>query len=194
MCGSSLASSPLILVVHHRVYEAAHILHRNLSPNGIMWYRIGDKVHGVLCDHELVKVRTGGATFSTPAQAPMGPRTADMLGLTWLTDWTTQPAEVMSSQFVVMDLLREGPPPPHLYRHALESLFYILVYVCASLDLQKKFQRLLLWERELPLEVGMNKKMFFIGGIEGYAAFFVNCNSEVEAPIDRRGEDNRVYH
>ncbi|KAJ7204052.1 hypothetical protein GGX14DRAFT_369090, partial [Mycena pura] len=40
--------------------------------------------------------------------------------------------------YMAMDLLVTGPPPPHLYRFDLESLFYVIVHVVCQYHEGKK--------------------------------------------------------
>lgn len=85
--------------------------------------------------------------------------------------------------FMAMDLLRPGLPPPHLYRHDLESLLYLLVYVCVTLDLQeKKFRRLPAWERESLLDIGRNKRDFLLGD-DAYYETFVSSSDPAFKPL-----------
>jgi len=65
--------------------------------------------------------------------------------------------------FKAMDLLRNGPAPPHLYRHDLESFFYMLAYVCAVWDPEKrKFGHLSAWEQETSLKIERHKHEFLL--------------------------------
>ncbi|KAI0733647.1 hypothetical protein C8Q72DRAFT_771988 [Fomitopsis betulina] len=162
--------------------RTSHILHRDLSINNIMWYRIGDKLIAVLCDWDLAERQINGPASSlvphdTQATPPDVPMDAELQA----DDDAAQPAEsevrpryrTGTGPFMAMDLLRDGPPPPHLYRYDLESLFYILICVCAVLDLQKKkFGRLLVWEQESLSDIGMHKRDFLLGTNREYDSFF----------------------
>ncbi|KAF5373222.1 hypothetical protein D9757_010569 [Collybiopsis confluens] len=89
-----------ILQIHRWLYEHPKILHRNLSMINIMIRREGDKVYGVLNDFNLSSFR---------AQMDK-----DRTG--------TKP-------FMSQDLLDAKWDKRHLYRHDLESLFYIILIV-----------------------------------------------------------------
>ncbi|KAF5379652.1 hypothetical protein D9757_009230 [Collybiopsis confluens] len=89
-----------ILQIHRWLYEHPKILHRDLSMHNIMIRREGDKVYGVLNDFNLSSFR---------AQMDK-----DRTG--------TKP-------FMSQDLLDAKWDKRHLYRHDLESLFYIILIV-----------------------------------------------------------------
>ena len=175
----------MVLVVHHWVYETSHILHRDLSTNNIMWYRIGDKVYGVLCDWDLAEAQTDEDLPSIPSHEHLRPADAVKSAAHAQSDDNAKPQELQvkpryrtgTGPFMAMDLLRPSlVPPKHLYRYDLESLFYILVCVCVALDLKKKaFRRLLVWEQKTLEDIGRNKKQFF-QSIAQYREFFANCD------------------
>ncbi|KAF9064298.1 hypothetical protein BDP27DRAFT_1230692, partial [Rhodocollybia butyracea] len=92
-----------ILQIHRWLYEEAKILHRDLSPGNIMLRRTEDKIYGVLNDFDLASSipRTGAATSNQ--------RTG------------TRP-------YMALDLLDDDSRYfGHMYRHDLESLFYIIL-------------------------------------------------------------------
>ena len=183
--------------MHHWVYETSQILHRDLSINNIMWYRIGNTVYGVLCDWDLAEVQSDGATFRLLHEPLPAPRTTSPVSSS-LGDANEHSTvsdikpkyRTGTGPFMAMDLLREedDPPPPHLYRHDLESLFYIFIYVCIVLDLQQKiFRRLPAWERGSLWDIGHNKKAFLTGGVKKYKAFFANCDPAFKPLVDGKG-------
>ena len=62
---------------------------------------------------------------------------------------------------MAMDLLRSSMPSLHLYRYDLESLFYVLIYICIVLNMQQKRFRLLPeWERTTLEQIGTQKGDF----------------------------------
>jgi len=103
--------------VHHWLYKYAGILHRDLSPNNIMCRFIEEKntqgtmerrVYGVLTDYDLSSFT---ATMNPDYKKTSQQRTG------------TPP-------YMAHELLIESSPL-HLYRHDLESLFYIMLLTAA---------------------------------------------------------------
>ena len=190
----------MVLVVHHWVYETSHILHRDLSTNNIMWYRIGDKVYGVLCDWDLAEAQTDEVISPIPSCERLCPPDVVKSAAHAQSDDNAKPQElpvkprygIGTGPFMAMDLLRRSlVPPKHLYRHDLESLFYILVYVCVTLDLKEKaFRRLLVWEQKALEDIGRNKKQF-LQSVAQYRAFFANCDTALRPLVE--GKKSWVY-
>ncbi|KAJ7845781.1 hypothetical protein B0H13DRAFT_2209083 [Mycena leptocephala] len=95
------------------LYEKAGIMHRDISRNNLMYRVIDGKIYGVLNDFDLSVLTKGPRSTSNQ-------RTG------------TEP-------YMAVDLLvPTGPPPPHLCRFDLESLFYVLVYVVCQYHNGKK--------------------------------------------------------
>ncbi|KAJ3741413.1 protein kinase [Lentinula detonsa] len=92
-----------ILQIHRWLYECAGILHRDLSIGNIMFRRIDGKVYGVLNDFDL---------SSFVHDMGKGPASDFRTG--------TRP-------FMSVDLLDPKWKGGHLYRHDLESLFFIMI-------------------------------------------------------------------
>ncbi|KAF8977061.1 hypothetical protein BDQ17DRAFT_1411915 [Cyathus striatus] len=93
------------------LYTEMKVLHRNLRPETIKFQKYGNVIQGVLCD------------FSHAA---------------YLQDLNAEP--VPSSQqrketfpFLAYDLLFDSKLP-YLYRHELESLFYVLYFIITSYE------------------------------------------------------------
>ncbi|KAJ7877113.1 hypothetical protein B0H14DRAFT_1690311 [Mycena olivaceomarginata] len=95
------------------LYEKVDIMHRDISRNNLMYRRKNGKIYGVLNDFDL-SVVIGKEPRSTSKQ-----RTG------------TEP-------YMAVDLLVTGPPPPHLCRFDLESLFYVIAYVVCQYHEGKK--------------------------------------------------------
>jgi len=87
-----------VVKMHHWIYESAHILHRDVSLRNIMFRRHGKNIYGVLIDFDLSSGR------SYPSQY-FSQRTGTI-------------------PFWALDL-HEAKSPKHLYRHDLESFFYV---------------------------------------------------------------------
>ncbi|KAF5367656.1 hypothetical protein D9757_010969 [Collybiopsis confluens] len=98
-----------ILQVHCWLYTEAKILHRDLSMGNITFRRVGGKVYGVLNDLDL-------SSFLPLRDEPS-------------SQWRTGTKPYMAYDLLTKDW-REGP----LYRHDLESLFYIMLILCCHYD------------------------------------------------------------
>lgn len=95
---------------HRVVFKRAHVLHRDLSINNVMFgVTLEGKPYGVLIDWDLaidVEAKAGvGYAASASHRTGTGP-------------------------FMAIDLLESPKDSPHFYRHDLESFFYILIW-CA---------------------------------------------------------------
>ncbi|KAJ7917811.1 hypothetical protein B0H13DRAFT_1608040, partial [Mycena leptocephala] len=99
------------------LYEKAGIMHRDISRNNLMYRQINGKVYGVLNDFDL------SVLLNKEPRSTSNQRTG------------TEP-------YMAMDLLVTGPPPPHLYRFDLESLFYVIAYVVCQYHEGKKIDDL----------------------------------------------------
>ncbi|KAK0490315.1 hypothetical protein IW261DRAFT_1323966, partial [Armillaria novae-zelandiae] len=105
-----------ILQCHKWLYEHPQILHRDISMANIM-YRIDDEgnVLGVLIDFDLsslvpIKEATSLRRTGTPP-------------------------------YMALDLLvEEKDSGPHLYRHDLEALFYVMLMICCCHSIIEKVQ------------------------------------------------------
>ncbi|KAK0478857.1 hypothetical protein IW261DRAFT_1481272 [Armillaria novae-zelandiae] len=96
-----------ILQIHKWLYDHPRILHRDISPGNIMWRRTSDgHIRGVLNDFDLSSLR-------------------DVLGASSLQRTGTLP-------YMACELLinKNRQPPQHLYRHDVESIFYVILLHC----------------------------------------------------------------
>ncbi|KAJ7067150.1 hypothetical protein C8F01DRAFT_660666 [Mycena amicta] len=98
------------------LYEKAGIMHRDISRNNLMYRKINGKIYGVLNDFDLAVFR------NDPQPSTSKQRTG------------TKP-------YMAADLLVLGPPPPHLYRFDLESLFYVFVHIVCQYHDGKKIDK-----------------------------------------------------
>ncbi|KAF5365885.1 hypothetical protein D9757_011034 [Collybiopsis confluens] len=94
-----------ILQIHRWLYEQPKILHRDLSMANIMFRREGDQVYGVLNDFDLSSL------------------------LTRMDKSPTSKHRTGTKPFMAHNLLDTEWDKGHLYRHDLESLFYIILIV-----------------------------------------------------------------
>ncbi|KAE9384080.1 hypothetical protein BT96DRAFT_842818 [Gymnopus androsaceus JB14] len=99
-----------IVQVHEWLYKYARVLHRDLSETNLMFRRIDGKVYGVLNDFDL---------SSSVDRQNDGPSSNHRTG--------TKP-------FMAIDLLDEKWHGGHMYRHDLESLFYIMLCVACRYE------------------------------------------------------------
>ncbi|KAG5637219.1 hypothetical protein H0H81_005382, partial [Sphagnurus paluster] len=100
---------------HYHAYTSGRILHRDLSENNLMFKKGSDgAVKGILNDWDMAsKVGEEDEVESSTAQHRTG-----------------------TFPFMARELLVDGRPPAHLYRHDLESFFYILVWAALRYDFQ----------------------------------------------------------
>ena len=99
-------------LVHRWLYEVVRILHRDLSPKNIMYRRIDGKVYGVLNDFDL---SSWTATLKT--------------------DYTrTSQQRTGTPPYMAAGLLK-GIDTLHLYRHDVESLFYIMLILATHYEI-----------------------------------------------------------
>ncbi|KAI0935015.1 hypothetical protein AcV7_003931 [Taiwanofungus camphoratus] len=67
--------------------------------------------------------------------------------------------------FMALDLLSASRTPLHVYRHDLESFFFVLAWVCAVFDpVNHKFGHLTAWEQPQLEKIGDSKRNFFRNG------------------------------
>jgi serine/threonine protein kinase len=92
---------------HRWLFEHAGILHRDISLDNLMLRRERDKVYGILNDMDLA-VSIGVTSTSSKQRTGTKP-------------------------FMAINLLRPGPPV-HMYRHDLESMFYVLVWITSRFN------------------------------------------------------------
>ncbi|KAH8091035.1 hypothetical protein BXZ70DRAFT_1011293 [Cristinia sonorae] len=148
---------------HHAVYETSDVLHRDISTGNIMfYYRDGTKFKvptGVLGDWDLAKKIEPPKDLSsivkdlmrsdTVAEAIPSSRQLKQLGIEQPivrkpsgvfaatdTDSKKQAPRYRTGTgpFMALDLLLYKHTPQHLYRHDLESFFWVLVWFTRMFD------------------------------------------------------------
>ncbi|KAF8883212.1 hypothetical protein CPB85DRAFT_395418 [Mucidula mucida] len=100
------------IAVHRWIYDYPRIMHRDLSHGNIMWHVRKSRICGVLNDFDL----------SSSRDASSKQRTGTL--------------PFMAHELHRLDI--NGDPPIHLYRHDLESIFYIIVLLTCANALKKK--------------------------------------------------------
>ncbi|KAF5383659.1 hypothetical protein D9615_003844 [Tricholomella constricta] len=133
---------------HAYMYTDAKILHQDLSENNLMFERTDDgEVKGILTDWDI--------TSGVEDKNEILPSTA------------TRTYRTGAIPFMAVDLLFVNrPPPPHLFRHDLESFLYILVWAAFYYDFDRKERRLVKpalerWNNE-DLEICADSKAVFL--------------------------------
>lgn len=80
--------------------------------------------------------------------------------------------------FMALDLLEAGRVPFHLYRHDLESFFFVLVWFCAVFDPETHtFGHIKNWENSDLASVGINKR-YFLQNRNAQKTIFANISLE----------------
>ncbi|KAF8699751.1 hypothetical protein RHS03_06943, partial [Rhizoctonia solani] len=92
-----------LVIAHHELYKTG-ILHCDISVGNMMYDPLGDEPY-------LIDVDLGKSVEKLASPSP-NHRTGTL-------------------PFMATDLLVECPPP-HLYRHDLESFYYVLIWICAK--------------------------------------------------------------
>ena len=98
----NVATAHILVIGYRWLYEVPKILHRDISLNNLMLRKEDDHVYAVLNDLDLA--------VSADSQSQSSKH------------------RVGTKPFMAIDLLN-GKSPAHLYRHDLESLFYVLVWI-----------------------------------------------------------------
>ncbi|KAK0200837.1 hypothetical protein DFS33DRAFT_1507565 [Desarmillaria ectypa] len=101
-----------ILQIHKWLYDHPGIIHRDISTGNIMWRRTVDNhLRGVLNDFDLSSFRD---------------------------DTTSLVQRTGTLPYMAYELLvdnENGYPPKHLYRHDVESIFYVTLLLCCRYKL-----------------------------------------------------------
>ena len=100
-------------LVHRWLYECAGILHRDLSLNNIMYRVIDGKVYGVLTDYDLASWK------------------ASLTG-----DYQKTSQQMAGTPPFMANGLLDRTDPQHLYRHDVESLFYVMLILATHYEIQ----------------------------------------------------------
>jgi len=127
---------------HYQAYTVGKVLHRDLSENNLMFKRKDGAVKGIVNDWDMASILNDAGEVPTSAAKH---RTGTI-------------------PFMARDLLVSNPPP-HLYRHDLESFFFVLVWAAIHHDLKTKTRlptvhRLEKWNAEL--SVALDAKSAFV--------------------------------
>jgi serine/threonine protein kinase len=100
---------------HYHAYTTGKVLHRDLSENNLMFDQLdGETIKGILNDWDMASL------LDDVGEVPI----------------STARHRTGTIPFMAIDLL-QAKPPIHLYRHDLESFFYILVWAAINYDLKR---------------------------------------------------------
>ncbi|KAH8091041.1 hypothetical protein BXZ70DRAFT_909917 [Cristinia sonorae] len=168
---------------HHAAHDLCDVLHRDISTNNIMFYREpSNKVIGVLCDWDLAKQVNSrfldingiaddlhNSKISKAASPAINVLKAEQP----IRQYSRHPATVLddtkpetrfrtgTGPFIALDQLLYTHVPQHLYRHDLESFFWVLVwFVVTFRPAEKKLGRIDEWLKGDLRETGLTKAQF----------------------------------
>ncbi|KAG7444077.1 uncharacterized protein BT62DRAFT_1077903 [Guyanagaster necrorhizus] len=105
-----------MLQIHKWLYDHPGILQRDISPGNIMWRRTVDgHLRGIINDFDLSSYRH-----------ETGPSLCQHTGM----------LPYMAYQLLANN--KNGQPPEHLYRHNIESIFYVTLLFCCCYQVEAK--------------------------------------------------------
>ncbi|CAL1698620.1 unnamed protein product [Somion occarium] len=144
----------------------AEVLHRDVSNGNVMFYRLNDgSVMGVLSDWDLSTKKDGQLVKNAStapvaidpiADASRSDAEGDMDALLTQVRYRTG-----TGPFMALDLLVATETPLHLYRHDLESFFYVMVWFSAVFNPKThELGYLEAWEQSSLKVIGTAKKDF----------------------------------
>lgn len=139
-------------LVHRWLYDHAGILHGDLSPGNIMYRIIEDQIHGVLTDYDLACWK---AALTTD-----GAKTSQQVTGT--------------TPYMAQELLK-GTSPVHLYRHDVESLFYVMLVICGCHTIRRtrvgtgseNTLRIVIRSGKLPYQDWFEERDYVVGLLKG---------------------------
>ncbi|THH14974.1 hypothetical protein EUX98_g9536 [Antrodiella citrinella] len=189
---------------HHWVYETSLILHRDISYGNIMFYRdgsgAGEKVIGVLTDWDLAEQQLDDGTQANESERAIAANLGIALGGKGSSSGVAVSAEAWEEKdmgeqeknrqkaryrtgtgpFMACDLLSTGLTPKHLYRHDLESFFWVLVWFCVVFNPDKHTLGIISsWHQSSLLYVGAAKREFMDAAKE-YNRIFAKTSLEYQ--------------
>ncbi|KAK7686751.1 hypothetical protein QCA50_010351 [Cerrena zonata] len=165
---------------HHWAWQVAGVLHRDVSVTNIMFYRTPNGIVGVLCDWDLSDTKEdigeekplavdhkGLQAVEESARCEAAHANIDMPSARPVDDESAHKRKARyrtgTGPFMALDLLSPGPTPIHLYRHDLESFFWVLAYfIIAHNPEQHTIGRVNEWTGSNLKTVGDNKREFLL--------------------------------
>ena len=148
-----------MLTGHYHAYARGKILHRDLSENNLMFKSHEGRSKGIVNDWDM------GSHLDNAGEVPL----------------SAARHRTGTIPFMARDLLVDNPPP-HLYRHDLESFYYILVWAVVHFDLPNKrryhnHHALADWDAST-LDQVRKSKMIFIQNRTIAAEIFAHARKE----------------
>ncbi|THH27423.1 hypothetical protein EUX98_g6754, partial [Antrodiella citrinella] len=189
---------------HHWVYKTSSILHRDISHGNIMFYRdrsgAVEKVVGVLTDWDLAgeqqddgtQVKESDREAENPDAASMRHRGGSDEAWSVKEDMVEEARKrhkagyyrTGTGPFMACDLLRLGPTPRHLYRHDLESFFWVFVWFCIVFNpIEHTVSIIPAWHSSNLLNVGSAKVLFLTDTLE-YNRLFARTHADYRPVVD----------
>ncbi|KAI0075673.1 hypothetical protein K474DRAFT_1708853 [Panus rudis PR-1116 ss-1] len=151
---------------HHWIWTNAGVLHRDISNNNVMFRRRGDQVEGVLCDWDLSSTKEDLDTLMNSTSDMEGEQNVDLphrqTDIANTPKRDAQPADdepesldeasddisdmrqraryrTGTGPFMALELLyTPAEPPIHKYRFDVQSFFWLLCWVAARHNPDKK--------------------------------------------------------
>lgn len=193
-------------VAHHAVFESTRILHRDISPNNLMFYyrasADGEKAIGVLCDWDLSRElpQPGEDTILDDLLQSGDEATRNKI-LTFEQLQAAQPTVYQPSAgiaapntetskepryrtgtgpFIALDILNYNRTPHHLYRHDLESFFWVLAWFVICFDPDTgEVKHIDAWLKDSFNEIGHAKAEFIMKGTV-FDSISAGCHREYQ--------------
>ncbi|KAF9461109.1 hypothetical protein BDZ94DRAFT_1264619 [Collybia nuda] len=149
---------------HYHAHSTGKVLHRDLSENNLMFDQVGDLTIGILNDWDIASSLDDNGEVST----------------------STARHHTGTIPFMAIDLLQSNPPA-HLYRHDLESFFYILVWAAMNYDLKHKercpiHRDIACWDSDL--EQSRRSKFYFMMDVERSTALLSQVIPEFKGLVE----------
>jgi len=144
-----------LLTGHYHAYKRGRVLHRDLSENNLMFKFHEGRSKGIVNDWDMA------SHLDDAGEVPL----------------STARHRTGTIPFMARDLLVDKPPA-HIYRHDLESFYYILVWAVVHFDLKNKrrhrnHHKLADWDASTLDQVRKVKRSFIQSRQESYDIFDV---------------------
>ncbi|KAH9939904.1 hypothetical protein B0H21DRAFT_825011 [Amylocystis lapponica] len=197
-----------VVRAHHWVWMTSGVLHHDISTGNVMFYRGADgHVVGMLCDWDLAEEKPSDAEYQADDDRifdvrpvwPEGPIAAtntqeqhDMLQSIKGEDNAVPQKHPLrpryragTGPFIALEILKTKDAPLHRYGHDLESLFYLLAYVCAVFDpTRHRFRRFDAWEQGDLDCIALSKTSLFLDGEPFFMSTFSSSHKDYRPLVE----------